>query len=184
MICREEAIKLIKKNINDDKLIKHLLAVEAIMRALAIEIKENEDVFALTGLIHDLDFEKTKDIRESHGRIAVEILGDKISEEMRHAILAHNFERTKVGPNSKLDYALIASDAISGLIIACALILPSKRLEDVTPEFVSNRFKQKDFARNCRRERMLFCRELGVSEERFFMISLKAMQSISKELGL
>lgn len=184
MMSREKAMELIKDNIRDDKLIKHMLAVEAIMRALAIEIKENEDVFALTGLIHDLDFEKTKDMRESHGRLAIEMLGEKISEEIRHAILAHNFERTKVEPKSKLDYALIASDAISGLIIACALILPSKRLEDVTPEFVSNRFKQKDFARNCKRERILLCRGLCMSEEQFFRVSLKTLQGISKELGL
>ncbi|MBU5678544.1 MAG: HDIG domain-containing protein [Candidatus Aenigmatarchaeota archaeon] len=184
MISREEAFNIVKENIKDERLIKHVLAVEAIMREVANVIKEDENLFGIVGLLHDIDFENTKENPELHGKVAIEILDDLISDEVKHAILAHNFERTKIEPNSKLDYALIASDSISGLIIACALILPSKKLEDVTPNFIANRFKQKDFARNCKRERILFCRMLGLSEQEFFEISLRALKKISSKLML
>ncbi|MEM5813129.1 MAG: HDIG domain-containing protein [Candidatus Aenigmatarchaeota archaeon] len=184
MLSREEAFNLIKEHIKDEKLIKHVLAVEAIMREVANVIKEDENLFGIVGLLHDIDFEKTKENPELHGKVALEILNDLISDEAKHAILAHNFERTNIEPNSKMDYALIASDAISGLIIACALILPSKKLEDVTTNFIANRFKQKDFARNCKRERIAFCKMLGLSEQEFFDISLRALKKIASELGL
>ncbi|MEM7816879.1 MAG: HDIG domain-containing protein [Candidatus Aenigmatarchaeota archaeon] len=184
ILSRDEALNIVKENIKDEKLIKHVLAVEAIMREVAKAIEEDEDLFGIVGLLHDIDFEKTKENPGLHGKVALEILKDLISYEAKHAILAHNFERTNIEPNSKMDYALIASDSISGLIIACALILPSKKLEDVTPSFIANRFKQKDFARNCKRERILFCRMLGLSEQEFFEISLRALKKISNTLGL
>lgn len=184
MISREDAINILKENIKDEKLIKHALAVEAIMREIAKNMKEDENLYGIVGLLHDIDFEKTKENPELHGKVCVELLNNLITEDIKHAILSHNFERTKVEPNNKLDYALIASDAISGLIIACALILPSKKLEDVTPHFVANKFKQKDFARNCKRDRILFCRKLEISEEDFFEISLNALKKISGILGL
>lgn len=184
MLSRDEAFNIIKENIKDEKLVKHVLAVEAIMKEIAKVINEDENVFGIVGLLHDIDFEKTKENPDLHGKLAIQILNDLVSEEIKHAILAHNFEKTKVDPSSKMDYALIASDAISGLIIACALILPSKKLENVTPNFIANKFKQKDFARNCKRERILFCRKLGISEEIFFEISLNALKNISNLLGL
>lgn len=79
---------------------------------------------------------------------------------------------------------MIAADAVSGLIIACALVIPSKKLADVKAESVAKKFKQKDFARNCGRERILFCEQIGIPREKFFEISLKALKGISKDLGL
>jgi predicted hydrolase (HD superfamily) len=74
--------------------------------------------------------------------------------------------------------------AISGLIIAAALIMPSKKLADVRVESISNKFKQKDFARNCNREHILYCEKIDIPKEKFFEISLTALQKISNELGL
>lgn len=180
----EEAKELMKSKISDEKLRKHCIAVAAIMRAIAREIGENEEKFAIAGVLHDLDFELTRETPEKHGLLAIEMLGDEIDEEIKHAIAAHNFERTRVMPSSKLDYALIASDAISGLIIAAALVMPDKKLASVRVETIAKKFKQRDFARRCNREHMLYCEKLGISRERFFKLALKALQAIAGELGL
>ena len=185
---REEALSLIKQNITKGNLIKHMLAVEAIMRKCAEFLKENgEDVdvekWALLGLIHDIDFEKAPE-PDKHCTVAPEMLRGKVDEEIIRAVKAHNFENLGVQPESKMEYCLIAADAISGLVIAAALILPSKKLNDVKVESISKRFKEKDFARRCSRERILYCEKVGISKEKFFEISLKTLQEISDSLGL
>ena len=181
---RTEALKLIKENVKKENLIKHMLAVEAIMKNLAKYLKEDEKKWGLVGLLHDLDFEKTENEPSKHGVLAEAILSNKVDEEIIRAIKSHNFEHTKVEPKSKLEYALIAADSISGLIVACALVMPSKKLEEVRVETVSKKFKQKDFARGCSRERILFCEKLGIEKEKFFEIALEALKGIASELGL
>lgn len=182
---REEAISLIKENISNKNLFKHMLAVEAIMRNIAQYLGEDVEKWGMVGLIHDIDYEKTKDSPKIHGIIATEkILKDKVDEEILRAIKSHNFENTGVEPETRMEKALIAADSISGLIVACALVMPSKKLEEVRVETVKNKFKQKDFARNCSRERILFCEKIGIDKEKFFEIALNALKKISDELGL
>jgi putative nucleotidyltransferase with HDIG domain len=183
MISRGEAIELIEKYVRDDKLKKHMLAVEAIMRELAKNINEDEEIFGIVGLLHDIDFEETRENPELHGIRACEILNGLLPENLINAIKVHAYSKAEEAKNN-LEYALIASDAISGLIIACALIKPSRKINDVDTEFISKKFKQKDFARNCNRERILFCKKLGITEEDFFEISLNALKKISNDLGL
>ncbi len=184
MISREEAFSLLKENLKNQNLVKHCLAVEAIMRELAEYLGEDKEKWRLLGLIHDIDYEKTKDNPKIHGILAAEILKDKVDEDILKAIKSHNFENTGIKPETKMEKALIASDSISGLIVACALVMPSKKLEEVRIETIKKKFKQKDFARNCRRERILFCEQIGIPREKFFEIALNALKKISEELGL
>lgn len=181
---REEALTLVKENVSKINLIKHMFAVEAIMRETAKQLNENQEKWALLGLIHDIDFGKTENNPKNHTLFAEEILDRKVDEEMIRAIKSHNFENTNINPETNMEKALIAADAISGLVIAAALIVPSKKLVDVKVESISKKFKQKDFARNCSRENILFCEQIGIPKEKFFEISLKALQSISNDLGL
>jgi len=181
---REEALELVKENIKKENLFKHMLAVEAIMKGTAEYLGENKEKWELTGLLHDIDFGKTENDPEHHALIAEEILKDKVDEEIIKAIKSHNFEHTNVNPETNMENILIAADAISGLIIAAALINPTKKLADVKVKSIKNKFKQKDFARNCNRERILFCEKVGIPKEKFFEISLTALQNISDELGL
>jgi len=188
MINRNEAVSLIKQNIRKENLIKHMLAVEAIMRGCAEFLKENgEDVdieeWRLLGLIHDIDFEKAPE-PQKHCTVAPEILRGKVDEYMIRAIKSHNFDNLDVQPKSKMEYCLVAADSISGLIVAVALIIPSKKLKDVKVKSIGKKFKEKDFARNCSRERMLYCEKAGIDKEKFFEISLKSLQEISDSLGL
>jgi len=181
---RKEALEILKENLKKENLIKHSIAVEAIMKGLAKFLKEDEERWGLIGLLHDIDFEKTENDFSSHGIKAKEILSGKVDEDFLRTIRSHNFENTKEEPKEKVDFALIASDAVSGLIIACALVLPSKKLEDLKVETVIKKFKQKDFARNCRRERILFCEKMGIEKEKFFEIALNSLKNVSRELGL
>lgn len=181
---REEALKLVKEHVSKENLLKHMYAVEAIMKETAEFLGEDQEKWKLIGLVHDIDFEKTENDPKMHTIVSEEILEDYVDEEMIKTIKAHNFENLGIQPEAVAEKALIAADAVSGLIIACALVIPSKKLADVKAESVAKKFKQKDFARNCGRERILFCEQIGIPREKFFEISLKALKGISKDLGL
>lgn len=182
-ITREEALNLIKQYIKNEKLIKHMIAVEAIMKKIAQRLGENIELWGLVGLLHDLDYEITQNDFTKHGLVTAEILKDKLPEEAINAIKAHN-EKTGFVDNSKLAIALKAADAISGLIIATALVMPNKKLHEVKLETLKKKFKQKDFARNVSREKIKLCEQIGLSLDEFMELSLKALQEIHKELGL
>ncbi len=183
MISRNEALELIEKYIKNDKLRKHMIAVEAIMRALAQKLNENEELWGLVGLLHDLDYEIVGKNMNKHGLISAQMLEGKLPSEALNAIRAHN-ELTGFSDDSKLAIALKAADQVSGLIIATALVMPNKKLAEVKVKSLKKKFKQKDFARNVKRDKILLCEKLGLSLNEFFQISLEALQSISKELGL
>ncbi|MEM5872410.1 MAG: HDIG domain-containing protein [Candidatus Aenigmatarchaeota archaeon] len=180
---RESALNLLKQHVTKENLLKHMYAVEAIMEETAKYLNENPEKWKLVGLLHDIDFEKCPE-PEKHCTLAPDILKDVLDEEMIKAIKTHNFDNLDLKPETKMELALIAADAISGLIIACALVTPSKKLADVSVESIKKKFKQKDFARNCSRENILFCEQIGIPKEKFFEISLRALQKISNELGL
>jgi len=183
MISREEALELVRTRISNDKLVKHMLAVEAIMRALARELGEDEEIWGLTGLLHDLDYEEVEGDFSKHGLRSAELLEGKLPEEALHAIRAHN-DLTGVEPETKLDIALRAADALSGLVVACALVMPHKKLEEVKLSTLKKKFKAKDFARGADRDRIRLCEELGLSLERFLELGLEALKGIAEELGL
>jgi uncharacterized protein len=181
---RTEAILLLKEKITEPVLIKHSLAVGAIMKGLATELKEDPELWEATGILHDIDFQTTKDDHKQHGILAQEILKDKLPPESLYAIKAHNHEHTETNPIEKLDFALISSDAVSGLIIAAALVRPDKQLSEVKVKSITKKFKQKDFARACSRESMMLYEKLGLERGKFFEIALESLKQIHEELDL
>jgi putative nucleotidyltransferase with HDIG domain len=182
---REEAFNLVKQHISNQNLIKHSLAVEAIMRVLAEYFGENKEKWGLAGLLHDIDYEKTKADPTQHSLVGAEMLEDLgLDKEICQAIKVHN-ETHGILPQTLMEKALYVVDPLTGLIVAATLVLPSKKIADLTPENVLNRFKEKAFARGANREIIKKCQEyLNLSLENFVKIGLKAMQSISSELGL
>jgi len=181
---REEALRIVRENVANDKIVLHMIAVSAIMRELARHLGRDEGLWELAGLLHDIDYELTKDEPSRHGLEAEKILGGSVPPEIIRAIKSHNFENTGVRPESDLEKALIAADAVSGLIIAAALVMPNKKLAEVSVETLKRKFKQKDFARNVSRERITFCEQIGLTLDDFLEISLRALNGISRELGL
>ncbi|MEM2103871.1 MAG: HDIG domain-containing protein [Candidatus Bathyarchaeia archaeon] len=184
MLTREETLNLIKKHVSKRSVVCHMLAVEAIMRSLAKHFGEDEEKWGLAGLVHDIDYELTEAMPEKHGSVAEQILKERLPEELLKAIKAHNFKYTGIKPENRMEKALIASDAVSGLLVACALVMPSKKLAELKALTVAKKFKDKDFARGVDRERILLCEEVGIPREKFFEISLKGLKEIAQEIGM
>lgn len=187
MITREEAIELIEKHVENKNIIKHMLALEAVMGALADKFGGTKEEWMMAGLLHDGDYcEKVPS--EKQGVQIVEWVKEKgygIPEDVAHAMAAHNWHNTGVEPKSPMDWSIFCADSLTGLIVACALVLPGKKLSDVTVEMVLKKFKSPSFAKGTRRGDIALCEEkLGIKLSDFVAISLKAMQSISGELGL
>ncbi len=181
-MIREEALELVKTEIKTPNLIKHVLAVEACMRRLAREWGEDEAEWGLSGLLHDLDYERTKDDFSQHGLVSGRLLEErKVSPRVVEAVKAHagHAERT-----SKMAKALFAVDPLTGLVVAAALMHPEKKLSALGVVFVLNRFREKGFARGANRGQIGKCEELGVTLEEFVRVCLEAMKGISGELGL
>jgi len=186
---RDKALELVRKFIKTENTVKHMLATEAIMRALAREFEpEKVDVWGLTGLIHDLDYEEMKNDAE-HGLKTFAILdneGVSLPEEVVQAVKGHNYERNGASePQTKMDWALYICDTLTGLIVATALVRPDRKLASVKVKSVMKKFKSKAFAAGTRREEIALCEEkLGIELRDFVELGLKAMQGISDELGL
>ena len=184
MIDRDEAFALLEKYLKNDKLIKHSLAVEAILVKMARKLDDDETLWGLAGLLHDLDYEYTQGEPENHANVSAQILDGLLPKSGVNAIKAHNYMHTNYAPTTLLDKALIAADAISGLIVATALVMPTKKLSEVEPKTLLNKFKDKSFARGCSRSRIELCLDAGISKEMFFELSLSALKEISDKLGL
>jgi len=181
---RDEALDLIKENVKGQFLINHMLATEAIMKRIAEKTGEDKEKWGLCGLLHDIDFESTKETPEKHGPEGVEILKNKdIDKDILQSILAHNFEHTKIMPESKMDWCLLAADAMTGLIIACAMV-KEKKLENVSDKTIRKAFKKKGFAAGSNRDNIKTCEKVGISYDDFIHESREAMQDISETLGL
>jgi len=184
MLSREEAWNILKKNLKNKNLRKHCLAAEAVMRSLAERFGEEEEMWGLAGLLHDIDYEETQDDPERHSLVGGEMLEEiGLPEEVVHAVKAHN-DVHGIERESLMDKALYAVDPLTGLIVAAALINPEKKLSSIDAQFVLNRFKEKSFARGANREQIKSCSELGLGLEEFVELGLKAMQNIAGDLGL
>lgn len=184
MLNRDEAFKLLGKYLRDDKLIKHSLAVEAILKDMAKKLNEDENLWGLTGLLHDLDYEYTKNEPEKHSTITTQLLKGLLPETSLNAIRAHNYTHTDCIPTNSIEKALIAADAVSGLVIATALIIPTKKLVDVNTATLLNKFKDNSFARGCDRNKIELCIDEGFSIKNFLELSLNALQKISEKIDL
>jgi len=174
---------------------RHCYAVEAVMRALARkfkmengELKIDEDKWGIVGLLHDGDYEKTKDKPEQHTLLMHQWLQEKgeTDKEILEAILSHNYEHTgKNQPKNKLEWSLYCCDELTGFIVACALVMPDKKLSSVKADSVLKKMKDKSFAAAVKREQIQMCEEkLKIPLKEFVKIALEAMQGISDNLGL
>lgn len=181
---REDALKAVRENIKNENLVKHMLATEAIMRALAKRFNENEEEWGLAGLLHDIDLDAVGNDMKIHGKQSAEMakqLG--ASDTIVHAILCHN-EAQGVPCESMMDKALFCTDPITGFITAVALVRPDKKLASVEFKSVKKRLKEKAFAAGANREHMAKCSEIGLEVDDFITISLEAMKGVAESLGL
>jgi predicted hydrolase (HD superfamily) len=182
MPTRIEALQLLEQWVDNVALRNHMKSVEAAMRWYARQGGANEEEWGLAGLLHDLDWEKYPD---EHPLRAVDELRKRgYSDEILHAILAHRGDFTKTAAESDLDKHLLASDEITGLITATALMRPTG-IDDLTAKSVVKKMKDKAFARGVNRDEVQHGVELiGVELSQHISNVIEAMQSIKEELGL
>jgi putative nucleotidyltransferase with HDIG domain len=181
---RDQAWKLLCEYIEKEGLRKHALAVEAAMRHYARLWNEDEELWSLTGLLHDFDYERWPD-EQNHPYRGVEILAAQgYPEVMRTAILGHA-PYTGTPRETRLAKALYACDELAGFVTAVALIKPSKSLADVDLPSVKKRLKEKAFARGVHREDVYQgTEELGLPLDEHIENVIKALQAASGALGL
>jgi putative nucleotidyltransferase with HDIG domain len=183
-VTREEALDSVRANIENKNTLKHMLATEAIMRALAKRFGEDEEEWGLAGLLHDIDLELTEGDMSTHSRLGADLARELgASEAMAHAILCHN-QAHGIPLETRLDKALYCADPLTGLITAAALVRPDKKLAGVEAKSVGKRFKEKSFAAGANREQIARCAELGLELEEFIGVGLAAMKGIAPSLGL
>lgn len=185
-MIREKALLLLQKFIKNENMLKHCLASEAVLRSLAKELGEDEEKWALAGLLHDIDVEITNADLAVHTKEAVNMLrSEGVEEEIINAIRLHNEEAHPGEKRStKFQHALAAGETITGLITAVTLVYPDKKLSSVKASSVTKRMKEKAFARSVNREIIMECEKIGIELNKFAEISLCAMQTIADDLGL
>lgn len=182
MINREKAIEILHQHLSNENLRKHCLASAAVMKAAAERLGQPAEDWEILGLLHDMDLDTTRDDMKAHARTAVGILqNEDIPQEYLHAILAHN-EETGAVRSSTVDHALAACESITGLIVACALVLPEKKISAVKAKSVAKRMKEKGFARSVSRENILECEKAGIPFDQFVETALSAMSAIENQL--
>ena len=184
-ISREDALALLQSRVKNGNMVKHCLAAEAVLRAMAKKFGEDESKWGLAGLLHDLDAETQPDLA-THTREAAEILTEQgIDAEIIEAIRLHNLQaHPGEQRTSRFHHSLAAGETITGLVIATTLVYPDKKLASVKPKSVRKRIKEKAFARGADRDIIRECELAGIPLADFCALSLEAMQGIADELGL
>ena len=180
---REQALNRLREHVQNEKTIIHCLASEAVLRALAARLGEDEDRWGLTGLLHDIDVEVTNADPKVHALKAEELMSDfSLDSEMIDAIRMHNDEATGIPRSTTFQHALAAGETITGLIYATTLVYPDKKIASVKYKSVRKRMKEKAFAASVNREHILECEKIGIPLEEFIQISVDAMKEISEEI--
>ncbi len=185
---RERAIKLLNKHIENKNLIKHSLAVGALMKALAKHFGKEDEIenWELAGLLHDLDWDKTRHDPTIHTKLTEEILKkESFPDEVIEAVKRHNHAAGNPPPETLLEKVLYYTEEVTGLVVASALVLPSRKLADLTVDSILKRFQEKAFARGVDRELLKEMPEkINLSLEELISIALRVMQEMSDELEL
>ncbi len=185
---REEAYSLLCEWVQSESLRRHMLAVEASLRAYATYYGEDAELWGITGLLHDLDYERFADMDDQengHPRTELRLFRARgYPAELIHAVEAHA-TFLGVSRESLLDRALLACDELTGLIQACAYVRPDRDLRNIELKSIKKKWKDKAFtAAIDRQENMLFIEELGVPFDDHVQRVLTAMQGIAAELGV
>lgn len=180
---REEALAIVEEYVSNENLIRHMLAVEAAMRFYAEKLDQDQDLWGMTGLLHDFDWE-IHPTMEEHPQAGIPILKQKgVPEEIIQAILSHA-DHTGVPRQTLMQKGLYACDEITGLITAVALVRPSKSLDDLKVKSVKKKWKDRKFAAGANREEIAQAtEEFGVELWEHVGNVILAMRGIGPELG-
>lgn len=183
-MTRSQALAIVREYVKNENLIRHMLSVEAAMRFYAEEFGEDEELWGVTGLLHDFDWEihPTLDQHPQEGEAILRERG--VDEVVIRAILSHA-DHTGVPRQSRMEKGLYACDEITGLITAVALVRPSRSLMDLTSKSVKKKWKDRSFAAGANREEITHsAEEFGIELWQHVDNVILAMRRIAPELGL
>lgn len=186
-MTKDQAIELLHSKMQSQNLRKHCYSVAAVMRALAARFGEDENRWEVVGLLHDGDYEFTKEDPGNHAKLMAKWVAEtgETDEVLLTGIESHGWFHEGKLPLTKMQWALYCCDELTGLIIAVTLIRPDKKLATVTVDNILSKWNNKSFAAGVKREDIEKCeKELEIPLKDFIEIALKAMQGISGELGL
>ena len=174
MLTRKAALDLITAQNPEPHMLQHAQASEAVMRALARHFGEDEELWGLAGLLHDVDYPQTKETPERHGLVSAEILEGLLPEEAVRAIKAHNGDCTGCPPESRFEFALRAAETVTGLVTAAALVRPTG-MEGMEAKSLKKKMKDKAFAAAVNRETIKECEKTGIALDDFLTLAIAAM---------
>jgi putative nucleotidyltransferase with HDIG domain len=181
-VDRETAIALCREKTLKETTVRHLISVEGVMRALAGRFGEDEDLWALTGLFHDLDQDQTGDDGAGHAELAASWLREAgVDERVVNGVLAHAYERYRTDLMSK---AVVHADAVAGLLVASALVRPEKAT-GMKVSSVKKKLKEKAFAPGVNREEILDVEgSIGLPLDAFIEVAIAGLQHVAPEIEL
>jgi len=181
-MTRQTAYKILTKYLTNQVLLKHSLATEAVMRAIAPYFNEDVEEWGITGLLHDADYDKSKGHPQKHGLLLFKLEPNSIPSNIEHAINAHNYEFTKIEPESKLDWALLICDELTAIIQDMATS-KNKKLSDVGVDLIFSKIQ--NFPDKTKQKDILRCEEkLGIKIEKLIVIALSSMEEVVNDLDL
>lgn len=184
ILNREDAFRLFTEWNQNEGLVKHGLAMEAALRAYARKFGEDEEKWGITGMLHDIDYERHPTVEE-HGKVGAEVLRQQgYPEDVVHAVQAHN-DYHGLPRNDLLSKTVFACDELTGLITATALVRPNKSILGLEASSVKKKMKDKAFARGVNREEIVKGAEaLGVDLTEHITFVIQAMEANADVLGL
>jgi putative nucleotidyltransferase with HDIG domain len=179
---RERAHALVREKTEKDTTLRHLVSVEGIMRRLGRHLEQDEDLWALAGLFHDLDQDQTHHDLEKHGHLSAQWLAEAgVDERIGKAALAHAHPEYRTDLMSK---AIVHADALSGFLVACALVRPEKA-NGMKVSSVRKKLKDKAFAPGVARDDIMSVQEhIGLELDEFIGLGIEGLQLVGAEIGL
>ena len=190
-ITINKANELVDEYINNPITKLHLRETEVLMRALAKRLHEDEEKWGIIGLLHDIDWDLTKDNSTEHCIRCQEILKEAgASDFLIESVVSHGYSNEMIPMlkerqrTTSIQHCLVAAETLTGLIIASALMTPDKKLSSLSLHSLQKRFKAKKFAERCNRDLILECEKADISLDEFLQIGLSSLQNIAGELGL
>jgi putative nucleotidyltransferase with HDIG domain len=182
MMDRDTAVALCREKCLKETTVRHLISVEGVMRALARRFGEDEELWGLTGMFHDLDQDHTGDDAANHARLAAEWLRETdVDERVINGVLAHAYPEYRTDLMSR---AVVHADAVAGLLVAAALVRPEKA-QGMKVSSVKKKLKEKAFAPGVNREEVTGVEEsIGLPLEEFIAVSIEGLQEVAPEIGL
>ena len=185
ILPRTQALEMLHQYVKNDRMIAHCLASEAVMKAIARRLNQNEEAWGQAGLLHDIDVEVTNADPYIHGLQGADLLqGMDVDDDIVDAIRMHNEVAAGKERTTLFQHALAAGETITGLITATAYVYPDRKVASVKPSSVVKRMKEKAFAASVKRENIMECEMIGIPIAEFAALSIAAMTEIADDIGL